>query len=400
MVSKHDNMSSMKESRRTANTEKSRASFPRFQPRSFGGVFLLSMLIVVGLTVSTTVIVNLAVSPWLLGTHIRDAQLPGVHQAAIDAQVMKHVEIAARTANAIALGISLLIGLGAAIGSSLYLSHQMNAGVSGIVRASKEIAGGNYDTHVEQVSLGEEMAIVVDSFNAMVERLKTTEMHRRRLFSDLAHEIRTPVSVIRAQAEAIEDGIVSIQNSSSIFQAQAERLVALSDDLSLLSRAEEGSLPYHMHRLDLVDIARTAVDSMTVAFSTRHVYLKLDTPSTAISVVADRQRLLQVLANLLNNALHATTEGDDVQVCVTQSKGFASLSVTDTGKGMTADQIAPIFERLYRIEGSRSRQDGGSGIGLAISRQIMVAHRGTLSATSKGLGKGSTFTLTIPTTQT
>ncbi|MCI1222507.1 MAG: ATP-binding protein [Bifidobacterium subtile] len=367
-------------------------------PRSFGGIFLLSMLIVVGLAVSTTAVTNMLVSPWLLQQHIHDAQLSAGLTAAGDANVMEHVDIAARVANGISLGISLLVGIAAAAGASLYLSRQLNAAMARIAGASREIAKGNYSMRVERTALGEDMSALIESFNAMTARLEETEAHRRRLFSDLAHEIRTPVSILAAQMEALDDGVATLDDSRRVLHTQSGRLVTLSDDLSLLSRAEEGSLSYEMQPMDLAEAARDAVDSMAIPFSNRGVELALE-PCEPVLLTADRQRILQVIGNLLNNALHATSATPQrgiVRVTVVRQGANASLSVTDNGKGLTEDQLSSIFERLYRVETARSRHDGGFGIGLAVSRQLVAAHHGTLRAASEGLGKGATFTMTLP----
>lgn len=370
----------------------------RLMPRSFGGIFLLSMLIVVGLAVSTTAVTNMLVSPWLLQQHIHDAQLSAGLTAAGDANVMEHVDIAARVANGISLGISLLVGIAAAAGASLYLSRQLNAAMARIAGASREIAKGNYSMRVERTALGEDMSALIESFNAMTARLEETEAHRRRLFSDLAHEIRTPVSILAAQMEALDDGVATLDDSRRVLHTQSGRLVTLSDDLSLLSRAEEGSLSYEMQPMDLAEAARDAVDSMAIPFSNRGVELALE-PCEPVLLTADRQRILQVIGNLLNNALHATSATPQrgiVRVTVVRQGANASLSVTDNGKGLTEDQLSSIFERLYRVETARSRHDGGFGIGLAVSRQLVAAHHGTLRAASEGLGKGATFTMTLP----
>lgn len=367
----------------------------RLTPRSFGGVVLISMLISVGLAISTTVVVSVVVSPVLLRWHLRAAERSVSGARIVDSEVVQHVEMAARYANGISLAISLLIGVVAAVISSLYLSRQLNAAMGRVAVGAREISKGNYAMRLTSNALGDDMAALAGSFNDMASKLEDSELHRQRLFSDLAHEIRTPVSIIDAQMEAVEDGITPSSDAHRVLRVQADRLVALSDDLGLLSRAEEGRLDYDVRPVDVTTIVRDAVASMAVTFEQSNVTLEA-APSAPVMVTADRQRLLQVMGNLLNNALHATSSGGSVHIRIRKQATTVAVSVIDDGRGLSREQLDHIFERLYRVDTARSRSDGGSGIGLAVSAQLIAAHHGTLRAASDGIAKGSTFTVTLP----
>lgn len=208
-----------------------------------------------GLSVSTTVVVNLLVSPQLLRLHIQRAQLSNKHN------VMDHVETAAPYANGISLALSLLVRLIAALLASLYLSHQLTTAVGNIADASQQIVEGDYSMRVEETALSDDVSQLVRFFNDMTQRLEQTESSHMRLFSDLAHEIRTPVAIIRAQSEAVDDDVIDASDAQAVLRIQSERLVALSDDLSLLPRVEEGRLTYDMKSFDLAETAEDAVDS-------------------------------------------------------------------------------------------------------------------------------------------
>ena len=173
------------------------------------------------------------------------------------------------------------------------------------------------------------------------------------------------------------------------------RLRRLVEDVSLVSQAEEGRLPLDRHRIDLRDLVTTAVDAARPEAEAAHLSLKHELPEVPVPVDADPDRLAQVLANLLTNAVHHTPADGAITVTVTGDDHRAVVEITDTGDGISPDHLPHVFERFYRADPAR-RHTSGSGIGLTISRAIVQEHDGTLTATSPGEGHGASFTLQLP----
>lgn len=215
--------------------------------------------------------------------------------------------------------------------------------------------------------------------------LARTEDTRRRLLSDLAHELRTPVATLAAYLEGLEDGVTSWNDDTRTLLAdQVRRLGRLSLEMAPVAVA------------DLVD---TAVRAQLGSYAAKGVTLRID-PGPPVTIDADESRLLQVLTNLLDNARRHTPKHGNVGIDWESADQSVTIRVTDTGDGIPAAQLPHIFERFYRGDTARDREHQGSGIGLTISRAIATAHGGTLEATSGGVGAGSSLVLTIPVSRT
>jgi signal transduction histidine kinase len=243
-----------------------------------------------------------------------------------------------------------------------------------------------------------ELATLADSFNSMAGKLEGVEGSRRRLLTDLAHEIRTPLASMEIAVESLEDG--ALEPGPEVWRIlgdQIDRISRLADDLGQVSAAEEGRLNLDLRSTDPNGLAEAAVLSARDAFERKGVALHLlafvgDPPP----VVADASRIGQVLGNLLTNALRHTPTGGRVEVSVGEDGNDIVLAVTDDGDGIPAEHLPRIFDRFYRVDAARDRDHGGTGVGLAISRAIAHAHAGDLTAVSEGPGRGSTFSLRVP----
>lgn len=309
---------------------------------------------------------------------------------------MPHIEAAFASAGITSLAVGLLVALVLALAVTWYVTRRIRRPLDSLSRAALQISTGEYAARVHVTGAGPELATVAESFNDMASRLGGVEQTRRRLLADLAHELRTPVATLNAQLEALSDGVIEWgEPTMNILQYQADRLTRLARDLDDVSRAEEGQItldaaPYPLHELVTV-----ALDQMRDRFAAKGVRLTQDVAEQ--DALVDPQRLAQVLGNLLNNALRHTPTGGQVTVSAGAPQDRVTrLVVTDTGEGLTPDQLDHIFERFYRGDNARNVDEAGSGIGLTIARALVEAHGGRLRASSAGPGHGASFTLTLP----
>jgi histidine kinase len=237
------------------------------------------------------------------------------------------------------------------------------------------------------------------SFNQMAKKLDKTEVMRKQLIGDVSHELRTPLSVIKGSMEGLIDGILPAEPKT--FQQiymEADRLERPVDDLQELSQVEAGAYSLDRKSVSIVDIAEDVCEHLQREFEAKEITLLRDLPDNPPELLTDEDRIRQVLLNLMGNALQYTLKGGQVRLSVKQFKDEIRVSVSDSGIGITEDQLEHIFTRFYRVDKSRSRLKGGSGIGLTIARHLVEAHGGRIWAESAGLGSGSTFTFTLPIT--
>jgi two-component system sensor histidine kinase BaeS len=296
-----------------------------------------------------------------------------------------------------ALAWAGLASLVLALVVSLFFSRGLAAPLRALRTASHHLAEGHYHERVP-VQGGDELGQLAGSFNTMAEKLEQVETFRRRLIGDVAHELRTPLTAIKGSMEGLVDGVLPA--TSQTFEqvaAEADRLSRLVDDLQELSRAESGALPLELGPVSVPDLAGTAIRRLQAAYSARGVALETDLPIDLPLVRADAGRLLQVLTNLLNNALQYTPAGGRVRLSAQGRDHEIQVRVADTGIGIPPEHLPFIFDRFYRVDPSRSRQaGGGSGIGLTITRHIIEAHGGHIQVESPGENLGTTFTFTLP----
>ncbi len=294
---------------------------------------------------------------------------------------------------------------------STFVTRRIVKPVQEMKSASQRIADGRYEERV-QVNGEDELAELGRSFNRMAHELAQTEERRRQLIGDVAHELRTPLSSIKGVMEGLQDGVLESEPETfANVEREVNRLQRLVRDLEELSKAEAGQIQLEKELVNPKELVETAVARLRPQFADKQVRLSTEVSPDLPPITVDPARITQVLLNLLGNALQYTSSGGQVTVqCSISSKQLPMndehylpntdhhllITVTDTGIGLTADQLPHIFERFYRVDKSRSRAGGGSGIGLTISKHLVEAHNGSLSAISPGLNQGSTFTITLP----
>ena len=280
--------------------------------------------------------------------------------------------------------------------TSYWLSRSIIAPVQSMKNASQRIAQGHYDERVSSRGT-DELSQLAASFNQMAEQLEQVETMRRRLIGDVAHELRTPLTAIKGSTEGLMDGVLPANDETyQQIHNEAERLNKLVNDLQELSRVESKAISLDIHPLDVSSLMQTTRKRMQFQFDEKRVALNLSLPHAPILVLADEDRVLQILTNLLGNALQYTPENGTVTVTIEREKLFAKFTIRDTGIGIPAEFLTHIFDRFYRVDKSRSRAHGGSGIGLTIAKHLVEAHGGKIWAESEGENKGSVFIFTLP----
>ena len=296
-----------------------------------------------------------------------------------------------------ALAVASVAAVIVAVGVSLALSRRVVAPLQEMTSASRRIAEGKYDERVAVKSV-DELGQLGESFNQMATELEQVESMRRQLIGDVSHELRTPLTAIKGSMEGLVDGLLPA-NAETYQQihAEADRLSRLVDDLQELSRVEARAYPLDLREADVAALVETTIKRLTPNARAKRVVLTSSLPRELPHLIADEDRLGQVLLNLTANSIQYTNEGGAVTISAERKNGEIQIAVTDTGMGIPPEHLAHIFTRFYRVDKSRSRASGGgSGIGLTIARHLVEAHGGRIWAESEGEGKGSRFVFTLP----
>jgi two-component system, OmpR family, sensor histidine kinase BaeS len=366
---------------------------PTRRGAGLAGRLLVAQALVLLAGIFTAWTIAATVGPSLFHDHLARANV-----GATSAQTL-HTDEAYQSANAITLSLALLTAMVVAMAVNVYIARRIGRSVASIADAASDVASGHYDVRVPSPGLGAEFDALALGFNQMAGRLGSVEQTRRRLLADLGHEMRTPVATLEAYLEALEDGVATLDASTAeLLRAQTRRLSRLSDDISTVSRAEEGQVGLDMRPVQPRSVATAAADAAAEAYQAKGVHLVTEIATGLPEISLDPERMGQVLGNLLDNALRHTPTGGTVTISATTSRrsGGVALSVADTGEGIPAEHLPHVFERFYRVDTARDRAHGGSGIGLAIAKSFVEAHGGQLTATSPGTGHGSTFRIILP----
>lgn len=286
--------------------------------------------------------------------------------------------------------------LAAAVVVSLYVSRRIVEPLQELSLVSRRLAQGYYRERTV-IQSDDEMADLSSSINQLAEALEQTEQRRLTLLADVAHELRTPLTTIEGYMEGLIDSVIAPEPETfAMIQHEATRLKWLIQELALLSRAEAGQLRVDTKPIAVQEIVQNVVTQFRPQFVAQDTRLDLEMPDAPVIVHADADRIEQVLINLLANAVQYTPEGGTVTIEVTPADYFAQLSVRDSGVGIPPEHLPHIFERFYRVDKSRARTSGGTGIGLTIARHLVYAHGGEIWAESQGVGHGATFYFTLP----
>jgi signal transduction histidine kinase len=294
---------------------------------------------------------------------------------------------------------SLLLGGSLAIIIALiltfFLSRRITSPIGVLAKAARRLGRGDLSQRVQLRGKGE-VATLAQAFNSMAADLEQVEQLRRNLIADAAHELRTPLSNIQGYLEAIRDGVM--KPDAATIRSLNEEVALLSrlvNELQDLSLAEAGELKLVYQAEDITNLVKQAVNPWQPQLATKEISLSFDLPDNLPLVSIDWQRVNQVLHNLLENAVAHTGRGGTITVAAAKQGDWVEISVSDTGEGIPAEDLPNIFERFYRVDKSRARVTGGSGLGLTIAKRLVEAHGGKITVQSK-LGKGSRFSFTLP----
>lgn len=295
--------------------------------------------------------------------------------------------------------IGVIVGAIIAILLGLYLSWRLLAPLRQMQQATRRMADGDYRQEVARPGTTE-FAELADDVNALAGALASTEARRVRLMSDVAHEMRTPLTVIDGYVEGMIDGVFPAEPARlGQISTEVRKLRRLTEDLSTLSRAEEGRLELDLAEVDLADVLRRTTERLRPQFDGAGVRLET-TVTDGFPVRVDQDRIDQVVTNLLGNAMRATREQKSGETLLGIARGsvdgqpVARVTIVDNGVGLAPGELSKIFERFYRAPGAQKTD--GTGIGLTIARDLVRAHGGELTASSPGPGHGASFTFTLP----
>jgi signal transduction histidine kinase len=276
-----------------------------------------------------------------------------------------------------------------------FLARGMTQPLRDMAAAVRRMETGDYSVRVESRSR-DEVGQLAEAFNRMSAELEGVERLRRDLVANVSHELKTPITAIRAHLENLLDGVERPDPETlQVMLTQSERLGRLVDQLLDLSRLASGDVPLDRAPVELAPLVSQVLSEIDVARSDRGVVVEADVPKDLPAAMADRERIHQVLFNLVDNAVRFTPAGGGVTVSASRHNGSVELRVADTGVGIPPEHLPRLFERFYRVDPARSREDGGTGIGLAIARSVVEAHGGTITAESQ-IGRGSVFTFDLP----
>jgi signal transduction histidine kinase len=290
-----------------------------------------------------------------------------------------------------------LIAVAVALILTFVLSRRILSPVKALTKASRKLGKGDFSQRVNVDDKGE-VGELAESFNAMAGDLEHNEQLRRNMVADVAHELRTPLSNLNGYLEAIRDGV--IKPDAEIIRSLSEEgatLSSLVNELQELSLADAGELKLAYQPEDISTLIKEAVAAVRTRANAKKIKLSTNLSGNLPQVNIDSQRIKQVLNNLLANAI-AHTEREGSITVTAQRKGDEIItSVTDSGEGISVEDLPNIFERFYRVDKSRARSTGGSGLGLTIAKRLVEAHGGRIWAESEP-GKGSTFSFALPVT--
>ncbi len=358
---------------------------------------LVSYLAVLVATLAVVTLAMLLIAPTLFDRVLTHNVGRGRMAGTMSAAMQTATDRAFQTSLWQSLLLALAVGSLVAMVVSFFVTRHIANPIRRMADVSRHIAQGEYRARTE-VPATLEIGELAESLNRMAAELETTEQRRIQLIGDVAHELRTPIATLQGYLEGLRDGVVEPSESLwSRLSDQTSRLNRLTEDLHELFQVETGAASIDRRTVPPGDLVRSAATALGPRFEEKQIDLKLSLPPNAPPVLADRDRASQVLTNLLTNALRYTPPEGRVTVSVEPDGRVVWFRVADSGIGIPAEHLPHVFDRFYRVDPSRSRADGGSGIGLAIARTLVEAQGGQIHAESAGRNLGSTFSFSLPT---
>lgn len=279
--------------------------------------------------------------------------------------------------------LSLILSVLVALLVSVYFRRRINA----LTQIAQQLTSGQYQQRVV-IKHKDELGQLGEDFNTLAKTLQKNQESQQQWIADISHELRTPVAILKGELEALDDDIRPLDKTAlmSLIQ-ESERLNKLINDLYQLSISDMGALKYVKQEFVFNDLISEIIDSFETRFEKQNLSLRIDNRiSDQLLFNGDKQRLYQLLSNILENSLRYTDAEGEVVIHCQENDRQVMLSIEDSAPGITADKLPRIFDRLFRLESSRSRANGGAGLGLAIARQIVIAHQGDISAQSSERG--------------
>ncbi len=303
-----------------------------------------------------------------------------------DFTFLRSLNVILFSVGAVSLLISFLVGT--------MLARRISSPVLKTVEAAKQISDGNYGVRIQEKSDTKELELLVGSINHLATSLETLEKLRKQLTEDVAHELRTPITILQSYLEAMADGLwePDKERLQSCYD-EVERIGRLVGDLESLAKLEVGILKLDRQPLELYPLVEQVTASFALEIQSKNLQVEIQGAHPAL--MADEGRLKQVVINLLSNAIKYSPEGCSIVFELFETRSSAGFSIRDNGIGIAEEELPYIFERFYRADKSRNRMTGGTGIGLTIVKSIVEAHGGRVFVRSK-LGEGSIFNVTLP----
>ncbi len=362
---------------------------------SLGGKLLVSYILVIAVGVITLAFAAEAITPTAFNRHMLGMQQMMGSQTGMS-RMADDLYSGFLRAFTEALMWGTLVAAITAVVVGVFVSRRVVNPIRQMMHASRRIANGDYHERVQELGR-DELGQLAGSFNQMAASLERTETMRRELIGNVAHELRTPLTNIKGYMEGLMDGVLPPEpDTYQLVYREADRLQRLVDDLQELSRVEAGVVALHRQPHPLRELVEQTVRRLRPQFEEKDVALRLEISASLPPVLADEDRLGQVLLNLVGNALQYTPSGGTVSITAAQAQNLVEILIQDNGIGIPAEHLPHLFDRFYRVDKSRSRAGGGSGIGLTIARHLVEAHGGRIWALSDGPGQGSTFGIALP----
>ena len=292
------------------------------------------------------------------------------------------------------LTIAALVAIGFASLGGVWYANRLVRPIERITATAQALKAGDREARTKLAG-DDEIGFLGQTFDEMADAIEADREMERRLTADVAHELRTPLQAIQATVEAMQDGVLPADEERlGIVRDETMRLARLADGILELTRLERGSVPFVCTRIDLAVPVRAAVDTHEALIETREIVLSVDIAEGTYACV-DSDRLQQAIGNLLSNAARYTPAGGRIEVGVRRDRGQAVIEVADTGMGIAEKDLPLVFSRFWRADEARATTSGGLGIGLAVTKEIVERHKGTIGVTHRR-GGGSVFAIRLP----
>ncbi len=359
--------------------------------RLFTRILLSHLLVVLVVSVSLIALAGV-VSPYFYREHVQLLVEPTPDGTAL----VEELGYGHRRTMMLAFLSSLPLALLLAASTAYLEARRITRVVERTARASRELAEGPYDRRLE-VSGSDELAAIALHFNQLAEALERHERSRNELIASIAHELRTPLSALQGYGEAMADEVLSPKAASGAIDREVRAMRRVVEDLFLVASLDARAVGLRPAACRTSDLLFDAYDRFATVFEDKGVELRLEDAAAQDEVFVDHDRMIQVISNLLSNALRHTPAGGTVTLGTRSAGGVVRFSVTDTGEGIADEHKPYVFERFYQADAARSRRGHGSGLGLTVAKGLVEAMGGRIGFES-ALGSGSSFYVDMPAT--